>query len=135
MTISESVEQLLGSKVRVTEQFYSLLFSRHPELKVLFARSDMRMQATMLTMALASVESYYSHHFPATEHYFQVLGHRHFHAGVRRDDFIKFEITLLDVLREFHQQDWSADLEAEWRDATRKAVSKMEEGYTQTFTY
>lgn len=135
MTISDSVELLLGSKTRITERFYQLLFARHPELAVLFARSDMRMQATMLTMALASVESYYSHHFPATEHYFQVLGHRHFHAGVRRQDFIKFEVTLLEVLRDFHQQDWSPELETEWRDAIRKAVCKMEEGYDQTFTY
>lgn len=135
MTITDSVEQLLSSKTRVIDRFYALLLSRHPELRVLFERRDLSMQATMLTMALASVESYFLHRFPATEHYFQVLGHRHFHAGVRREDFGKFESVLLEVLAEFHGPEWTPDLAAAWQAAIRLATDKMAEGYAGTFTY
>ncbi|MCA9053423.1 MAG: hypothetical protein KDA75_06280 [Planctomycetaceae bacterium] len=135
MDISESVEALLSSKVRVIDRFYGLLLSRYPELRHHFDQRDMRIQATMLTLALASAESYYSQCFPATEHYFQVLGHRHFHAGVRLEDFHKFQSVLLEVLTEFHEGDWSAELEQQWRDAIELAVKKMAEGYVGTFTF
>ena len=133
--ISESVEKLLSSKVRVIDRFYSLLLARHPELKHHFDQRDLRMQSTMLTLALASAESYYLHRFPATEHYFQVLGHRHFHAGVRQEDFGKFQAVLLEVLAEFHETDWSAELEQQWRSATDLAIEKMSDGYVETFTF
>jgi hemoglobin-like flavoprotein len=135
MTISESVELLLSSKARVTERFYSLLLSRHPELKALFARRDMRMQATMLTMALATAESYSVHRYPAIAHYFQVLGHRHYHAGVRVEDFAKFKSALLEVLAEFHGADWTDDLAEQWRTALQEAITKMEDGYRESFIY
>lgn len=135
MDITQSAGELLASKVRVTERFYSLLLSRHPELKVLFERRDMRMQATMLTMALASIESFYQHRFPATEHYFQVLGHRHFHAGVRLEDFGKFQSVLLEVLAEFHASDWTEDLARQWTEAFEVAAAKMQEGYRESFIF
>ena len=134
MDISDSVAALLSSKMRVIDRFYELLLSRYPELRHHFASRDMRMQATMLTMALASVEAYYLHRFPATEHYFQVLGHRHFHTGVQLEDFDKFQSVLLEVLAEFHGQDWTTSLAGQWDQALRLAIERMRSGYRETFT-
>ena len=134
MDISESVQSLLSSKECVIERFYDRLLTRFPELRRHFENRNMRMQASMLTVALASVEAYYSYRFPATEHYLKVLGHRHFHEGVRTDDYPKFETALLETLREFFADDWESALVEQWQDALRLAIDTMLEGYKETYT-
>ncbi len=134
MDISESVQVLLSSKARVIERFYDRLLTQHPDLRHHFESRDMRMQASMLTVALASVEAYYSHRFPATEHYLHVLGHRHFHEGVRAEDFGKFQSVLLEILEEFFADEWDESLATQWSEALELTVNVMREGYQDTYT-
>ena len=135
MNISESVQVLLSSKDRVIERFYERFLTQYPELKRHFESRDMRMQASMLTVALASVEAYYTHRFFATEHYLKVLGHRHYHEGVKPEDYPKFCSALLEVLQGFHGDDWSEPLENEWRRALDLAIATMLEGYQDSYTW
>lgn len=134
MDISESVQILLSSKARVIERFYDRLLTQHSELRHHFENRDLRMQASMLTVALASVEAYYSHRFPATEHYLKVLGHRHFHEGVQADDFSKFQTVLLETLEEFFADQWRPSLATQWSQALELAIDTMREGYRETYT-
>ncbi len=134
MDISASVVALMGSKGCVVEHFYDRLFSQHPELQRHFENLDMRVQASMLTVALASVEAYYSQRFPATEHYLKVLGHRHFHEGVQLDDYPKFQTALVETLEEFFGDEWQPDLARQWSEALELAIKTMQEGYQQTYT-
>lgn len=134
MEISESVQVLLSSKGRVIERFYDRLLTRHPDLRHHFETRDLRMQASMLTVALASVEAYFLHRFPATEHYLHVLGHRHFHEGVRTEDFGKFQSVLLEILEEFFADQWDEALAGQWREALTLAIDAMREGYRETYT-
>jgi hemoglobin-like flavoprotein len=135
MTLSETVDALLASKDRVVEGFYDRLLTQFPELSRFFEHSDLRMQASMLTMALVHVEGYYSHRFAATRHYLQVLGHRHYHLGVRPEDFRKFHAAMLETLAEFLADDWTTELKETWCSAMDLAISVMLEGYQQDFTF
>ena len=134
MDIGASVQALLSSKDRVIERFYDRLLTQHPELQRHFENRDLRIQASMLTIALTSVEAYYSHRFFATGHYFKVLGHRHFHEGVKADDFSKFETVLMETLADFFAEKWDPNLAAQWKDALGIAFELMREGYQDTYT-
>jgi hemoglobin-like flavoprotein len=135
MNISESVQALLNSQERIVERFYDRFLTKHPDLRHHFDRRDLVMQASIVTMALVSVEAYYSHRFPATEHYLRVLGHRHFHNGIGPEDFPKFRDVLLETLTEFHQENWHEELHRQWYDAIELAVRVMLEGYQRSYTF
>lgn len=135
MDITESVQALLSSKERVIERFYDRLLTQHPELRRHFENRDMRIQASMLTIALASVEAYYTQRFFATAHYLRVLGHRHFHEGVRPEDYPKFRDTLMQILKGFLGNDWTPQLEEQWREALDLTIATMLEGYDDTYTW
>ena len=135
MDIAESVQALLNSHERVVEEFYGRFLDRHPDLRHHFESRDLSIQASIVTMALVSVEGYYSSQLPATKHYLRVLGHRHFHNGIRREDFPKFRDVLLETLKDFHAQDWDDKLHHQWHLAIDEAVEVMLEGYTKTYTF
>ncbi len=134
MDISASVQALLASKGCVIEHFYDQLFSKDPELRRHFENHDMRVQASMLTVALASVEAYYSQRFPATEHYLKVLGNRHFHEGVQLDDYAQFQTALIETLEGFFADEWDPLLASQWAEALELAILTMQEGYGETYT-
>jgi len=134
-TLSTSVDALLGSKDSVVEGFYRRLLSAFPELSRYFEDIDLRVQASMVTMALVHVEGFYTHRFPATRHYLQVLGHRHYHVGVRPEDLNKFRDVMLQCLAEFFGETWTDELFSQWKEALDLAISVMLEGYQQDFTF
>lgn len=134
MDITESVQALLNSHERIVERFYERFLQQYPELRHHFETRDMAVQASIVTMGLVSVEAYYTNRFPATEHYLKVLGHRHFHNGVREEDFPRFRDVLLETLKDFHGSDWDDTLHRAWREAFDLSVSVMLEGYTSVYT-
>jgi|GEM_PF-752335 len=133
--ITDSIQAILNSHERVVEGFYKRLLETHPDLRHHFQNRDLTVQASMVTMGLVSVEAWYSNRFPATGHYLKVLGHRHFHDGVRREDLPKFRDTLLETLSEFHADEWNDALRQQWFEAIDLAISVMLEGYTRSYTY
>ncbi len=135
MHISDSVHELLTSKQRVVERFYEKFLSQHPELSHHFQTRDLKMQASIVAMALVNVEGYYTNRFPTVEHYLRVLGHRHYHNGIRNEDFPKFRDVMLETLAEFHGDDWNEQLYSDWKQAIDLSVSVMLEGYSQTYTF
>lgn len=135
VNITQSINAILSSKEAVVSRFYDRFLEEHPELRRLFARVDLRSQASMVTMSLVAVEAYFQNRFPATEHYFKVLGNRHYHSGVLLDDLPKFCLSMLRTLEEFHGADWSDDLNQQWRDALTLAIDLMQEGYVEQYTF
>lgn len=135
MDIADSVQALLNSSESVVAGFYKRFLAKHPDLRHHFESRDMVIQASIVTMALVSVEAWYTSRFPATEHYLKVLGHRHFHNGIRPQDFPKFRDVLLETLQDFHGEDWDDALRQHWHDAIDGAVEVMLEGYERTYTY
>ena len=135
MDIAQSAQQLLKQKQVVIQKFYDIFLGRYPEVRPYFENVNLRHQATLLTMALIMVESHYSQSYPAITHYLHVLGHRHHQNGVKPEHFAKFRDCLLETLAEFHGEDWSAALAAQWQEAIDKAAGTMLEGYERPYTY
>ena len=81
------------------------------------------------------VEAYYSHDYPAAEHYLKVLGTRHKNYGARKEDYPKFRECLLETLAVIHAEDWDAELARQWGEAIDKATSTMLLGYEEDFIY
>lgn len=133
--IAESAQQLLNQKERVIPGFYERLFRRDPAIRRYFTNVNLHQQATLLTMALITVESHYTNSCPATDHYLNVLGYRHHLDGIDRADFTTFRDCLLETLAEFHQDDWSPQLAGQWRAALDRAIETMLLGYDREFVY
>lgn len=135
MQIGESIQLLLSHKEQVIETFYHRFLDRHREAQVYFEGVNVSHQATMLTMALLTVECHFSNAYPATEHYLRVLGHRHHDWGIPRDLYPAFRDCLLETLAEFHGSQWDADLSGAWRAALDQSIAVMLEGYEDEYIY
>ena len=135
MHISSSVERILHDKAVVIRTFYDRFLAECPEARRHFVGVRMEHQASMLTMALVTIEGHYSHSYPATEHYLKVLGCRHRNYGVPRELFPQFGRSLIATLREFHGADWDQELERQWNEAFEKATETMFVGYEEEFVY
>jgi hemoglobin-like flavoprotein len=135
MTISQSIEELLRHKQIIIELFYERLLTQHADFRPFFKGVNLQHQATLLTMALIVVESHYTHAYPATAHYLHVLGHRHHQNGIPPELFPKFRDCLLEILAEFHAENWTSELATGWREAIDRAAATMLEGYRQAYTY
>ena len=89
----------------MVERFYELFRNRQQFARNYFASVDMRRQSILLTMALITIESHYSYSYPGTEHYLNVLGHRHHEMGVKPDLYPKFRDCLIEALDNFRGDD------------------------------
>ena len=136
MDISESLAFILGHKVTVIERFYERFLDDYPQARSYFTGIDLRRQSLMLTMALVTVEAYYTGNYAAISHYLRVLGTRHFQqANVLPEHYPLFRDSLLATLEEIHGDDWDADLQRQWHEAIDKAIQTMLEGYEEPYIY
>lgn len=132
MDIAISVQTILVFKEIVIRRFYDLFLNAHPDARPYFEGIDLEQQATKLTMALIFVEGFYSHSYPATEHYLQMLGRRHYSAGIPPELFGKFRDCLIETLAEVHGDEWDESLATQWQEAIDKATAAMLKGYERT---
>lgn len=135
MQISDSIQFLLSHKEKVIETFYHRFLDRNPAARVFFDGVNVSHQATMLTMALLTVECHFSNAYPATAHYLRVLGNRHNDWGIPRDMYPAFRDCLLETLGEFHGKLWDAELSGAWRAALDQSIAVMLEGYEHEYIY
>jgi hemoglobin-like flavoprotein len=135
MDIEQSIHELLAQKDTVIRLFYDRFLAQYPEVSEYFAGIDLDQQAITLTMALVTVENYFSHAYPATRHYLRVLGHRHHLRRIPADLYPKFCDCLLKTLQEFHGNDWGVELSTQWCDALEIASRTMLEGYRKPYIY
>lgn len=133
MDLLESIQRVHASELVFGERFYQQLAAKHPEVTPFFAGVDMRRQAIIFTMQLAVVGAYYQRRSPTSQQYLQVLGTQHHRRGIPKEAYATFRDCLLGELRQFHGDDWSDELEQQWRAAMDEVTSKMWEGYEERF--
>ncbi|MDA1013538.1 MAG: globin domain-containing protein [Planctomycetota bacterium] len=129
MNITESVEKLLSQEAVVVCSFYHIFFRNHPEVQQHFDGVDIEQQALTLTNALNVVELHHRRQFPALKNYLKSLGRKHHEMSVLPSEYSKFRSSLLQMLGEFHGQDWDETLAAEWSVAIDEAIELMLEAY------
>lgn len=128
MDLSVSVDRIVGNEESVLERFYAVFFERFPEAKPFFDGIHLQSQAGMLAVSLAAIRMYPN--FPAsTKIYFKVLGGRHRRLGIPNSFYPHFTSAMLDVVAQFHGDDWNDILAGKWSAALAHVVEVMIEGY------
>ncbi len=120
--LRESFEALAPQADRLAERFYDRLFETHPEVKPLFAGTDLPQQRQKLVQSLAiivrSLESP-----ERLARYLMELGRRHAEYGVVADHYPVVAETLLAVMEELAGELWT-DV---WADAWQEALGAVAE--------
>ena len=128
-TIRESAEAILHSEKSVGEIFYSIMFTKYPEIASHFEDVDMTEQAAVVTLALCDIEQYYTMPSPAMRRYLQVLGSRHRRKKIPKRLFADWQEALLSTLENFHGSQWNESVAEQWQHAIENATRAMFEGY------
>ena len=129
MDISESVEAILSRDQVMADLFYDIFLDRYPEVQKFFVGVALDRQATLLTMALKTIELHYRQGYPATEQYLKVLGKTHHVKGITPELYDKWCDCLIATLERFHGNEWDDQLLTEWREAVNCASRAMLDGY------
>ena len=118
--LAESWNAVAGRREEIARMFYQVLFERHPELRPLFTRTDMRAQYEKFAGMVDEIVQLRS----APREFVKSavrLGQRHAAYGVTRDQYAPAGAVLLEVL--------AATLGPAFTPAVREAWS---EGYLLT---
>ncbi|HEX5074923.1 MAG TPA: globin domain-containing protein [Gemmatimonadaceae bacterium] len=118
--LAESWNAVAGRREEIARMFYQVLFERHPELRPLFTRTDMRAQYEKFAGMVDEIVQLRS----APREFVKsavLLGQRHAAYGVTRDQYAPAGAVLLEVL--------AAALGPAFTPAVREAWS---EGYLLT---
>jgi nitric oxide dioxygenase len=134
MEIHGSVEKILRAKDELGTMFYKRLFAEHPEFKRYFDDLDLQRQNRLLATGLMIIEADATRPTSAIEVYLQHLGTQHHDMKIPKHLYDTWVETMLQTMQEFHGQEWTSDLEQQWRRAFRAAVDNIFQGYGQRVT-
>ncbi len=95
--------------------FYQSLFSRAPELRVLF-RDDLAGQGMKFMSTLDVIVKKLDHEEELIGRY-KGLGEMHAAIGIKREHFVPMEEALIDTMRDALGDDFTPELETAWRRA------------------
>ncbi|MEG4327545.1 globin domain-containing protein [Microcoleus sp. herbarium5] len=125
--LEQSFEKIKPRADEFAATFYEKLFTTHPELKPLFAKTDMAKQQKKLISALVLVvENLRSPE--ALGPVLNALGGRHIGYGVIPKYYRPVGDALLSAFEQSLQQDWTTEVKLAWTDAYRAITALMLKG-------
>ena len=125
--LEQSFEKVKPRADEFAASFYEKLFTTHPELKPLFATTDMAKQQKKLINALVLVvENLRSPE--ALGPVLNALGGRHIGYGVIPKYYGPVGDALLSAFEQSLQQDWTPEVKLAWTDAYRAITALMLKG-------
>ncbi|MEG4166658.1 MULTISPECIES: globin domain-containing protein [unclassified Microcoleus] len=125
--LEQSFEKIKPRADEFATSFYEKLFTTHPELKPLFATTDMAKQQKKLISALVLVvENLRSPE--ALEPVLKALGGRHIGYGVIPKYYGPVGEALLSAFEQSLQQDWTPEVKLAWTNAYRAITALMLKG-------
>ena len=134
MEIHDSVQRILEGKDELGAMFYRHFLAEYPEVQQHFERIDLKRQSILLVTALMIIGRHATNATPATELYLKYLGTRHKDLKIPKDIYPAWVKAMLETMRSFHGQDWSSELESQWRAAFDRAIEIMFGGYDERVT-
>jgi len=129
MDISESLDRILHGRDALGKQFYDHFLSTFPEVRHHFDNVDFSRQRVSLVTALMVIERHHASPAAAVEQYLQYLGTKHKEIGIAKEEYPKWLEAMMETMAQFHGDQWTPDLEKQWREAIGKATEQMLEGY------
>jgi len=128
--LESSFAALTPQADQMVARFYSRLFEVHPEVKPMFAESDLVEQQKKLVAALQLVIGNLRN--PDTlQNALRGLGKKHQGYGAEAAHFDAVAAVMMEVLEEFAADLWSEPMATAWRDALGAVKSEMLEGYDE----
>ncbi len=128
--LERSFERLAPRGEELAERFYARLFERHPEVRPLFAGTDMAAQRRKLLAALRLLVG--SLRDPAAlGKALRELGARHQRYGARPEHYGAVAEVLLEVMGELAGRSWTPKVRQAWSEALEMTAALMLDGYTK----
>src|SRR4028118_2340429 len=125
--LEQSFDKIKPRADEFAARFYENLFTTHPELKPLFAKTDMEKQQKKLISALVLVvENFRSPE--ALGSVLNALGGRHIGYGVIPKYYRPVGEALLSAFEQSLQQDWTTEVKLAWTDAYKAITALMLQG-------
>ena len=125
--LRDSFESLRPRGDEMVDKFYSILFSRHPDIQKMFARTDMVAQRKKFFDTLDELIKHLED--PAkTLSDLMVLGNSHVDYGVKPDQYPFVCDALVEAMKTVAGKEWTAKIDAAWREAYAKVADIMKKG-------
>lgn len=122
-----SFEALSPKAPQLVDRFYAILFERYPQVKPMFARTNMGEQKNHLIQALvllvANLEK-----GDLLKSYLGVLGAKHVRYGVRDEHYDAVGECLLAAMAEIAGPIWNDELQREWAGTYGAVAAMMKQG-------
>ena len=125
--LEQSFAQIRNRESEFTAYFYTNLFADYPEVKPLFANTDMEMQRQKLFKSLVLVVDSLRKPDELTAA-LRGLGTRHVHYGVLPNHYPMVGSTLLIAFAHCLQNSWTPDVEQAWIAAYAAITQLMLDG-------
>lgn len=127
-TLEKSYAALASRGEEIVERFYLELFSRFPQVKPLFARTNQKEQQKKLLTALSLVVNNLRKPM-ALDKTLREMGARHQGYGAVSGHYQAVASTLLDVMKDVAGPLWTPQVAQAWTDALDAVAKKMLDGY------
>lgn len=112
--LKRSLVKLMADESTLTDQIYQDFFGHHPEARDFFGTHSQAAQAQMVRETLMYAHDHVEE-APWVRSNLEALGLKHHGYEISREMYGWFVESLIRVFRECIGQEWSTDLEAEWR--------------------
>ena len=122
--LEQSFAKLVPRGDEFVESFFDRLFDMYPEMKPMFAKTDMKKQRKNLLESLVMVVKNLRMPDvlgPALAN----LGERHKGLGAQEEHYAMVGEALLRTLEEYFEDDWTPELKSAWADAYDAMVAGM----------
>jgi hemoglobin-like flavoprotein len=125
--LRESFESLRPKGDEMVEKFYSILFSRHPDIKKMFSKTDMTAQRKKFFDTLDELIRHLEEP-DKTLSDLLILGNSHVDYGVKADQYPLVCDALVEAMKTVAGKQWTAKVDAAWREAYDKVADIMKKG-------
>lgn len=129
--IRSSFDALRPQAPALVDRFYAILFERYPQVKPMFAQTDLPKQKQMLVGALALLVANLEKP-DVLKSYLGTLGARHSSYGAREAHYAAVGECLLAAMAEIAGPLWSDELAAAWAATYGAVASLMQQGAAAT---
>jgi len=129
--IRSSFEALRPQAPALVDRFYAILFQRYPQVKPMFAKTDLPKQKLMLTQALVLLVTNLEKP-DILKAYLGILGAKHTGYGARDAHYDAVGECLLAAMAEIAGPLWNDELAAAWAETYGAVASMMKQGAALT---
>jgi nitric oxide dioxygenase len=125
--LRETFDALRPQGDAIVASFYSILFTRHPEIGKMFAKTNMEEQRKKFFATLDEL----IHHLEEPDKTMAdllVLGNHHLDYGVKNEQYPLVCDALVEAMKQHAGALWTAEVEKAWRDAYATVADFMKKG-------